>query len=792
MIECRIFHSRFLLLLALALGSICTFASCSSQSKEKHITRGEEYLQKRRFEEAVMEFRTAADIDKTSAKAHWGLARAYENLGSFYESVDELRQTTELDSNNLEAKTKLGNYFLLASPPQIPETEKILADIFARDPNYIEAWVLKASLLKAQGKPEKEVLDILNKAVALNPNRTETYLSLARFFIKTGKPDEAEKAIQKGISVNPNAAPGYLEYARFLDYSDRAADAEAQFKKAVEVEPKNIEVGQSIAEFYLAQKQFDKAEQSYRRLIQVQENSPESKMDLANFYAEIGRADDAVKIYNEILAEKPEYVRARYKLGEIYLDRRETAKVSEQVEELLKINDNDEEALMLRARASMQSNKADDAVKDLEDILKKKPSQKNALFYMAQARLALGQVDQARAVIGDLEKYHPTFLKTKLLEIQASFASGESENALRESNELLEAVKNAYPNAETNQQTLTDLRIRALSARGLAYLQLGKLAEARADLQTVQSFMPNSAAALVNLAKVSVAGNNLAEASNLYQKALAADGKNFDALSGAVNVLSRQKQFAEAQQKIDKAIQENANRTDVLPALHYLKSNVFTAERNQPQAEEELKKAMAIDDGYLPAFSAYASLLAARNQIGEAINEYKKIVEKKPSASVFTLIGMLEDARGNASEAEKNYRKALEIEPETPIAANNLAWLITANGGNLDEALQLAQSTVDKNQNVAGYHDTLGWVYHKKGLHAPAVEQLKKAVALDEAEARQTNSNVNPAYRLRLGMALASAGDKSSARREVENSLQNGNSLSQKDMQEAKNLLTSL
>jgi tetratricopeptide (TPR) repeat protein len=755
MTECRIFHFRFLLL-ALVLGGGLIFASCN-KSTEKHVARGEEYLQKRRFEEAVMEFRTAADIDKTSAKAHWGLARAYENLGQFYESIDALRQVTELDANNLEAKVKLGNYFLLSNPPQIPETERLLEDIFARDPNFIEGFVLKASLFRAQQKPEKVVLEVLNNAIALNPNRTETYLSLARFFIKTNKVNEAEKAIQKGISVNPNAAVGYLEYGRFLDFTNRAGDAEAQFKKAVEVEPKSIEAGQSIAEFYLAQRQLDKAEQSYKNLVLIQENSAEGKMDLANFYAQVGRADDAVKIFGEILQEKPEYVRARYRLCEIYLERKENARATEQIEELLKINDKDEEALMLRARVSMQENKAEESIKDLEEVLKKKPTQRNALFYMTQARLALGQIDQARAFIGDLEKYHPNFLKTKLLKIQVSFANDESENALREANELLDAIKNAYPSAENAAQTLEDLRIRALTASGLAYLQLEKLEQARADLQTVQRFSPNSSGALVNLAKVAVAENNLTEAAGLYQKALAADDKNFDALSGAVNVLSRQKQFAEAHRKIDKAIQESTGQVAILPALHYLKSNVFTSENNEPSAEEELKRAMAIDDGYLPAFSAYASLLAMRNQTDAAIEEYKKVVAKKPSASVFTLIGTLEDARGNAFEAEKNYRKALEIEPTAPIAANNLAWLIAVNGGNLDEALQLAQMTVSRNQNVAGYHDTLGWVYHKKGLHAPAVEQLKKAVALDEIEARQTNSAVNPAYRQRLGTAMASA-----------------------------------
>jgi uncharacterized protein HemY len=109
----------------------------------------------------------------------------------------------------------------------------------------------------------------------------------------------------------------------------------------------------------------------------------------------------------------------------------------------LKFNDYDSEALMLRARVSLQEKRAEDAVKDLEEVLKKQPSHKNALFFMAQAHLSLGQIDQARAFIGDLEKYHPKFLRAKLLKIQASFTLGDSANALRESAALLEAVKKA-------------------------------------------------------------------------------------------------------------------------------------------------------------------------------------------------------------------------------------------------------------------------------------------------------------------------------------------------------------
>jgi tetratricopeptide (TPR) repeat protein len=788
--ECQFFSFKFLL--ASILLGISLFSVSCNQSKDKHIARGEEYLQKRKFEEALMEFRAAADIDKDSAAAQWGLARAYENLGQYYETVDALQKVGSLNPENLDARAKLGNYFLLSQPPQIEETQKILDEILNRDANFVEGHVLKASLFSVQSKSEKEILDVFNHAVSINPNRTETYLSLSRYLMKSNKADEAEKTIQKGISVNAQAAAGYIEYGRFLDYSNRAADAETQFKKAAEVEANNIEAREAIASFYVAQNQIEKAEGVYQELVKIQENSPESRLQLANFYAQNKRENEAINVFNQIISEKPEYVRARYRLGEMYLDRKEFANVSTQTEELLKLNDNDTQALMLRARVRLQENKAEEAVKDLEEVLKKQPSHREGLFYMTQARLALVQIDQARAFLGDLEKYHPNYLKTRLLKIQSSFTAGETENALKQSSELYEAAKNASPTVENTSKDLIELRFRALSSRGLANLDLGKLAEARTDFEELVRVSPTSSTALINLAKVATAERNLPQALELYEKALVLDAKNFDALSGSVAILSRQKQFAQAHARVDKAIAESAEQKDVLPALHYLKADVFTAEKNIESAEAELKKAIEIDEQYLPAYSAYASILVARNQTDAAVEQYKKVVEKKSSASIYTLIGILEDARANVSEAERNYRKALEITPDSTIAANNLAWLLAENNGNLDEALTLSQAVVKKSANNAGFYDTLGWIYFKKGLYSPAVEQFKKAVAIDTNDAGRAGQNPNPAYRLRLGMALASAGDKMSARKEVETSLQNEGNLSQKEAQDARNLLARL
>jgi tetratricopeptide (TPR) repeat protein len=411
---------------------------------------------------------------------------------------------------------------------------------------------------------------------------------------------------------------------------------------------------------------------------------------------------------------------------------------------------------------------------------------------MAQAKLSLGLLDQANAFLGDLERYHPAFLNTGLVRIQAAFAANDPSTALRLSNELVKRTNTAVPNADSTVQMIQDVRIKAISSRGVAQLGLRRYAEARADLQEVLRVSPRSSAAMVNLAKVHIAERNLPEAYSLYERALNGDPRNFDAISGIVNIAIRQGQQAKAHARLDSLIDANAGRGDVLAALHFLKSNVYSTEKNPTQTEKFLLSAISMDPDYLSAYSAYASFLVAQNRVSEALDQYRKVVEKRPVAPALTMLGILEDSQNNTAEAEKAYRRALELSPNTPIAANNLAWLIAEKQGNLDEALQLATLAVSKGQTTAGFYDTLGWVYLKKGLASPAVEQFRKAVAIEDTTAQKTGIAPTPGYRVRLGMALAKSGDKDSARREVETSLRQIANLSPREVQDAKAVLANL
>ncbi|HEV8139386.1 MAG TPA: hypothetical protein VGP81_06415, partial [Pyrinomonadaceae bacterium] len=78
---------------------------------------------------------------------------------------------------------------------------------------------------------------------------------------------------------------------------------------------------------------------------------------------------------------------------------------------------------------------------------------------------------------------------------------------------------------------------------------------------------------------------------------------------------------------------------------------------------------------------------------------------------------------------------------------------------------------VQSNPEVSSFVDTLGWIYYKKGLYGVAAEQLRKAVNVDETVARRNHGAPSPTFHYHLGTALAAKGEKSAARRELENAL---------------------
>jgi tetratricopeptide (TPR) repeat protein len=148
--------------------------------------------------------------------------------------------------------------------------------------------------------------------------------------------------------------------------------------------------------------------------------------------------------------------------------------------------------------------------------------------------------------------------------------------------------------------------------------------------------------------------------------------------------------------------------------------------------------------GVLPAndFKGRAALAEAYNYVGHRGNNQSLIqkstelfatVSQSPgadAASLLTAAVHAEDS-GDWSRAQADYRLALAKNPSLYVAANNLAMLIVKHGGDLHEAVALAQTAVQLQPQVATLYDSLAAAQHAAGNAQAAIDEESTAIRLD-------------------------------------------------------------
>jgi tetratricopeptide (TPR) repeat protein/peroxiredoxin len=112
------------------------------------------------------------------------------------------------------------------------------------------------------------------------------------------------------------------------------------------------------------------------------------------------------------------------------------------------------------------------------------------------------------------------------------------------------------------------------------------------------------------------------------------------------------------------------------------------------------------------------------------------------------------ESSGRWSAARQVYEVVLKVDPNNAVVLNNLAYLLMAHGGDLDDALSKAQRAKQLQPDLSEISYTLGWIYLKKNLAENAIEIFKKLVSKEP--------NILT-YRLSFGMAYWQKGDKAKA-----------------------------
>ncbi|MCX8952153.1 tetratricopeptide repeat protein, partial [Ruegeria sp. NA] len=81
-------------------------------------------------------------------------------------------------------------------------------------------------------------------------------------------------------------------------------------------------------------------------------------------------------------------------------------------------------------------------------------------------------------------------------------------------------------------------------------------------------------------------------------------------------------------------------------------------------------------------------------------------------------------------QAETDFRRALELNPDQPQVLNYLGYSLVERKEKLDEALDMIQRAVEARPDSGYIVDSLGWVLFRLGRYEEAVEHMERAVEL--------------------------------------------------------------
>ena len=122
------------------------------------------------------------------------------------------------------------------------------------------------------------------------------------------------------------------------------------------------------------------------------------------------------------------------------------------------------------------------------------------------------------------------------------------------------------------------------------------------------------------------------------------------------------------------------------------------------------------------------------------------------------------ESQSNWDQAKAMYQKALEIQPENPLASNNLAYVMLQQGGNVDVALGMAQTARRGMPDSSSAADTLGWAYFQKGVYQSAIAMFQESLRLGE----KRGATDNPTVHYHLGLAYEKVNQPAQARQQLE------------------------
>ncbi|MBI3369121.1 MAG: PEP-CTERM system TPR-repeat protein PrsT [Burkholderiales bacterium] len=656
---------------------------------------------------------------------------------------------------------------LLISQRDLDEAGRQWAQMSAALPDHGQTLYFEALLayLKNDNRRAREITQILLQRA---PDQAQLQMLAALVELRLNAPRQAETLLNKVVAAQPNAPGPRIQLAVAQQRVGMAAKASATLQPLLDGPRPNVEALMTAGRFELDRGEFAAADAYFTKALKLQPNDAELRTAQALAQFQRGNAGSALEDLTSIAAADKDGDVADLALISARMRRAEWAQALKAVAQLAVKRPASPLPAYLRGYIARQQRDAVGARAAFEQALAKDASHFPSVASLAALDLAAGQPAAALARFEALVKRDPRHSRAMLA--AAEVLSRQPDQAEAMARWLDRAVK-LNPSDASTQVAAIDLWLRARDAKraliaaqaavaqlpqdadvldrlGLAQMAGGDLNQAIVTYTKLIGLRPQSALAEMRLAEAYrlASKGGLAEP-HAERAAELATGLQRDERDKVVRAL-RDKQ-AEPALAIARKLQA---RLPNEAFGHLLEGDIHARLKQWPGAVAAFRKALAKrNPGDAPVRLHFA--LASSGQMKEAEAWARQWLAEHPADAGFWLHwGDAAVLANDIAQAELRYRRVLELRPESPMALNNLAYLLIKQGK--PGALPLAERAVKAAPNRADIIDTLALALATEKQLDKAIEWQRKAVELAPKAG---------AMRLNLARFYLQAGDKPKA-----------------------------
>ena len=677
-----------------------------SEPYDSALLRAQQLSQQGKFEPAAALYektlpRVPADAKRERAAALVQMGDCYAALGKLREAFVSYQKAAETDGQNLEAHLRLAQFLANADQQQAAGEHAMF--VLRRQPDNALALGIAGGMEAAAGNDER-AKQLLQRSLAIDPQRPLVAISLAQVYVQEDKFAEARKVLTDTAVATQDtrqAAFAWLALGRMEEQLGDKNNAESAYRAAVKADDSVIP-NFRLAQFLERSAKIAEAEQVLSHVDAMRPTEPSA---LAEARLNAGRAEDAMSV---LRVNSP---RAAARLIEGRLDEGMSADALNQYRAAF----DSTSVAVLEAELALERGDISKAEAAANLALQRSPESPTAHYVRGLVFEQQNKIAEAKENWNSALQSNPEYVPAEIALARQNLKEGDLKTAEQH---ISSVVRDEPANLE------------ALCIFARVLLKQGKVEPAMSIARRAETVNPKSLEPRLVMGEIGLQEKKYGAAFLEYEHALLIEPDSADALTGVLEVYRHG--------QVTAAILEKMERVAMSPpasaSLLEIAGRLYAAKKMYPQAERALKRSLQTDPTRETAAVALAETrYASGDRDPEHFLSELTLTSKQPfqlGRTIRTLEAADAERRGDINMAVRSYEMAVGAGENSGIAANNLAWAYAQQGIKLDSALRLAASAVDRDPKNPAALDTLGVVQLKRRSYTEAIASLNKAISL--------------------------------------------------------------